>query len=306
MNNFSIYEDGYLLISKKDNFVLLKYDKESSSEWQFFIVKITNAYVAKFKYYIAWNYERFSISRDDELLKIRYPDAHEWARAEIVKNFTFDKSEIQSISESRKIPCLVHFTKISNLGSIIKNGILSKERLIEKSIDFTVNDLVRLDGYLDAISLSISFPNYKMLYKYMSQDSASSWVILILDPSILWKVKCAFCKHNAADIRISKSPIENLMNGHSFSSMFDDIVGVDGENRVAQHLMDYDPTDVQAEILVFEKINTSFINSITFVSRQDLNNYSSLVSNIPCILHGHGKGLFASRTYARSNGFRHN
>lgn len=306
MNNFTVYEDGCLLISKKDNYLLLKIDKESNSEWQSFIVKITNAYVAKVKYNIAWNFERFSISQDDELLKIRYPDAHEWARAEIVKNFPLVKSEIQSISESRNIPSLVHFTKISNLGSIIKNGILSKESLLEKRLDFTVNDLVRLDGHSDAISLSIAFPNYKMLYKYMSQDSTISWVILILDPSILWKRKCAFCKHNAADTRISNTPIESLMNGHSFSSMFDDIVGVDGDNRVAQHLMDYDPTDVQAEILVFGKINPSFINSITFVSRQDLNNFSSLVPTIPCILHGHGKGLFASRTYARSSGFRHN
>ena len=60
-----------------------------------------------------------------------------------------------------KVNYLVHFTPIDNLLSIMNKGICPRSYLS----NIRTTDEYRLDGLLDAISFSISFPNYRMLWK---------------------------------------------------------------------------------------------------------------------------------------------
>lgn len=74
-----------------------------------------------------------------------------------------DKLDIMKCIEKRKIKKLIHFTSVSNLESILKKGLLSREMLEEKNIKFECTDMQRYDGKKDCISLSIEYPNFKML-----------------------------------------------------------------------------------------------------------------------------------------------
>jgi hypothetical protein len=72
--------------------------------------------------------------------------------------------QIKTFCETRKIVYLTHFTKIKNLGSILKIGLFSKEFLNKEKIPHEFNDQYRYDGCTNAICASVTFPNYKMFY----------------------------------------------------------------------------------------------------------------------------------------------
>jgi hypothetical protein len=109
--------------------------------------------------------------------------------AEKLKNFIIQ----------RNITHLCHFTRLENLESILKNGICSKKELINNKAQFVFNDESRLDGYPNAISTSISFPNYTCFYGMRKRSNAESdWVVILLKPSVLWEKECVFFISNAA------------------------------------------------------------------------------------------------------------
>ncbi|ABQ25481.1 hypothetical protein Gura_1280 [Geotalea uraniireducens Rf4] len=88
--------------------------------------------------------------------------------------------------EGRGIAHLIHFTRFENLNSILQHGIRPRQVLDAGGEEYIFNDELRLDGCLDAVSLSISFPNYKMFYPYRCQDYSINWAVLRLKSSILW------------------------------------------------------------------------------------------------------------------------
>lgn len=206
------------------------------------------------------------------------------------------KDTIKEIIVSRKIPYLLHFTKFKNLQSILENGLLSKSRLDERGIDAETNDSLRLDFHEDAISTSIVFPNYRLFYGFRQRDD-DKWVVLAIKPQVLLDNEVAFCKHNAADSRISSVPIEQLIISNSFEGMFEEI---DGErSRSEQKLKDYDPTDSQAEILVFDQIPIKYIAGVVFDNKEDKEQFEIHYPDIKGYHHRPSKGVFATRTYCR-------
>ena len=206
---------------------------------------------------------------------------------------------IKTIAEQLEIPHLVHFTRIDNLESILKNGICPVNSFGDIDTDShpVINDKLRLDGHSDSISASIAFPNSQMFYKYLKNNEDTSWTILILYPSILWDKECAFCKHNAADGKISCQPLNTLKTPQAFVELFSEIDG--HQTRAEQCLKKYDPTDVQAEILVFEVIEPEYIGSIIFDSTTAQTAFAEIVGGRKTYVHAKNKGLFASRSYAR-------
>ena len=74
-------------------------------------------------------------------------------------------NEIEKVVNERDIRWLMHFTRIENLESILENGLLPRNSFERLDIEPLTNDSLRLDGFLEAISLSIQSPNYKMFYK---------------------------------------------------------------------------------------------------------------------------------------------
>lgn len=211
-----------------------------------------------------------------------------------------EKQAIKAFVKERNIVQLIHFTRYENLESILVNGIVTREMLNTIEYDSYVNDNLRLDGHVNTISLSISFPNYKMFYKYRRSTDAKGWVVLAISPQILWEYKCKFCKHNAADSRISSREIDNLSGIDSLQEMFSD--NVDNYiTRSNQSLEIFDTTDPQAEVLVFDNIPIKYILAVGFESQEllsEMQNKNELEGN-KHIKFMMAKKYFNSREYVR-------
>lgn len=197
-----------------------------------------------------------------------------------------------------QVPYLLHFTRAVNLPSIVQHGLYPISRIDEIGVTPQINDELRLDGHRDGTSLSIAFPNYQMLYKFRMDDESVDWVVLVLKQSVLWQKECVFCRHNAADARISRQPLEALATEGAFRGMFDQIDG--WTSREEQKLKVYDPTDVQAEVMVFDIIEPAYLCGIVFNSKDANDAYSNLLTEEQkAWVHPKRTGLFGTRSYSR-------
>ncbi len=208
------------------------------------------------------------------------------------------RQAIRQFANELEIPYLLHFTRAVNLPSIIEHGIYPIARVDEIDAEPQINDQHRLDGRLNGTSISIAHPNCQMLYKYRMDDESVDWAVLVLKRSVLWQKECAFCRHNAADARISRQQLEALTTEAAFRGMFDEIDG--WTSREEQKLKVYDPTDVQAEVMVFDIIEPAYIRGIVFNSKDAKDAYSHLLTEEQkAWVHPKSKGLFGTRSYSR-------
>lgn len=206
------------------------------------------------------------------------------------------RPEIQAFSQAREIAFLVHFTRLENLSSILQQGLrpVSEHRaLCNKPV---INDEHRLDGHLDGTSLSIAFPNYLMFYKYR-QQLGTEWVVLGIDPSVLWTKECGFCQRNAATAEMAQQSVANLQTLTAFQGMFDEIDGL--STRAEQRLKSFDPTDPQAEVLIFDNIEPHLITGVAFQSQGARNSHAAACGDRKLLTYGSNSGFFASRSYVR-------
>jgi hypothetical protein len=203
---------------------------------------------------------------------------------------------IRKLVSELKIPFLIHFTRVENLQSIIQHGLWPVARIGEIGVKPQINDQHRIDGHLEATSLSVAFPNYRMFYKYRMENKNTDWVVLGIDPAVLWKKECAFCKHNAADSKITCQSLPALKSAESFKSMFEEIDG--RSSRTDQKLKEFYPTDEQAEVLVFEVIEPKYICGVSFdTSKKDLKgSYEKMLGDRQILVSGF---YFHSRSYNR-------
>ncbi|HHX8355460.1 DUF4433 domain-containing protein [Vibrio sp. Vb0937] len=206
-----------------------------------------------------------------------------------------NKEEIKKFAQELKIPYLLHFTHISNLESILKWGLESRKKVDEDYENVITNDQGRYDGRADTISLSIAHPNDKMFFKYRESDQ--DWCVLGLDPSVLWELDCLFCKHNAADGLISHLDDDTLSKVSSFKGMYDEVNWL--PSREEQSLLGYDPTDVQAEVLVKKHIPAHKIFGVIVSSRQVKKNIAEFTGDIKVAINEPNKYVYATRTYRR-------
>jgi len=186
------------------------------------------------------------------------------------KKLPKEQQEIKDYIKNRGIDKLIHFTQYKNIESILKYGLKTRSDLDELNIEYYFNDRMRLDKRENSISLSITYPNPQMLWKYSQNEHC---IILILDPSILWEYDCAFCYTNAAKTDIAKAPLEILTSIDALKLMFKggDI------NRKLGSLRKNQPTDIQAEVLVLNNIPINKIKEI-YLS-PDNKNYEPEVNN---------------------------
>lgn len=160
------------------------------------------------------------------------------------------KQMIQAHATGIQVPYLLHFTRVVNLPSIMAHGLYPIGRAHEIGAVPVINDQWRLDGHKNSTSVSIAFPNSQMFFKCRKDNEGIDWVVLVLHPAALWTKDCAFCRHNAADARISGQQLPLLKIPQAFIGMFEEIEG--HVSREEQKLKTFDPTDVQAEVLVLE------------------------------------------------------
>ena len=196
------------------------------------------------------------------------------------------ESQIQQICEERGITTLVHFTRIENLQSILREGLLGRKTL-EKRLQegllklpkLFINDHSRWDKHKEAVCLSISFPNYLMFssirkQKVMSDGiSDSGWVVLVLDAKVLWELDCVFCTENAASNAVRHDPLNVRRKPEVLEGMFVDTYRDTKGNvyqRQSLQIPDDYPTHPQAEILVFDQIPSDYIKEVHFYDETTL------------------------------------
>ena len=197
--------------------------------------------------------------------------------------FSDRRTQIKQFCVERGIQTLVHFTRIENLGSILREGLLSRERLDIQGISRHINDVDRIDGHKDRICLSLSFPNYKMFYSIREQKRTtdevqdSQWTVLILDAELLWELDCAFCQENASSNRVRHIPLEDRKRPNALRTLFDDEFHDETREVHRQSLAipaNY-PTNPQAEILVFDRISSRYIKEVIFFEFPALRQWES-------------------------------
>jgi hypothetical protein len=172
---------------------------------------------------------------------------------------------IRRRAEERGILYLLHFTPFENLVGIVEHGLLPRTELDERGLGYTYTDPWRLDGRLDATSLSISDINWEMFDKKRSLVPQADWAIVYFKSSVLWTHDCRFCYRNAAhkDIKWRMLP---MRNPDFFDSMFEDVAPVAGfkgdswreERKISPEL----PTRVDAEVQVLERIGPELIEGV--------------------------------------------
>jgi len=207
-------------------------------------------------------------------------------------------AEILSIIETRSIKFLVHFTRSTNLDSILTLGLVPRANLERKVRNYSVNDQSRWDGRTKYNCASISFPNSKMFYSYMQADKSIKWPILLLRPQVLVE-DVLFCRHNAADARISSQANADLEGPGAFRNMFQETRGL--SSRADQGLKVCDPTDVQAEVLLHGTIEPKYIGAVVFPDATIAEIFKGKMGKRASALSGRN-GLYGDRTYSRKFG----
>jgi len=180
---------------------------------------------------------------------------------------------MERILKQRQIDRLYHFTQAENLSNIFNYGLLPREILENEEIDSCFNDDYRFDNCLNAVCMSIEFPNYKMFYKLRQDDPDIDWAVLRLDAQILCDYPCAFCWTNAGDSTMYNIPLEERMGTRAFLGLFEDRPFY--PKRKELNIYDWYPTNPQAEVLVFGTIPIKYIQNVYFQNRQIFDRYKN-------------------------------
>ena len=157
-----------------------------------------------------------------------------------------------SITKSRQIRRLCHFTHISNLSNILKNGILSS-----RNIPYSQwNDKDRVDGYTEYVCTSVELPNTYCLNNMVQRTGTNieDWIIFKINPYIIDDTSL-FCPVNVA-----KGCGKYVSDGvEAYESIFLNDRWTRNPNWISSI-----PSNLQAEVLIKEYIPVSQIEAIIF------------------------------------------
>lgn len=166
---------------------------------------------------------------------------------------------IQRECLNRNIDRLFHFTRAENVPGILANGLLPPTHIRRRALQSTSNDAYRYDG-LDAICLTIEWPNYKMFYPLRcNAPSGTNWAVLQINHAVLWEKRCCFSVTNAADGSVSGIPVAQRSGLAAFQALFQDY---GGKARAKLGILDHFPTNPQAEVSCFDPIEPAYIDAV--------------------------------------------
>lgn len=197
---------------------------------------------------------------------------------------------IEREARRRGIKRLIHFTRAENVDSIARHGLLPPHDARLRGIHARVNDQERFDHRPRAVGLSVSFPNYQMLYKLICEDRDCDWAILMIDPCVLWYGCCAFFPTNAASTEMAKLDIRLREDVNAFCEMFSDFDRHGRRRGVVLHA--YEPTDPQAEVLAFGEVPASLIRKVAFETPAARDKWQVAINSIPSLV---DRSLFRPR-----------
>lgn len=258
------------------------------------VVDVVAAFERSLKELQAQNARVAELRRQELLESEQFSESERSRTSETQRQRDVHAAEIRGYVTELMIPHLVHFTRCENLRSIFRHGLHSVTSSSAEDIRAIRNDKIRLDGRPDGISLSVTFPNYRMFYKYRQLDESSDWAVLILSNTILWEKECGFFKYNAADSRMRGLTRDQTMTSRALREMFENF-----DQPRERWLRPYDPSDPQAEVLVYDHIEPSFIEAVAFETADATDRWIDDLGGADTICAGRGNGLFGPRAKIR-------
>ncbi len=174
------------------------------------------------------------------------------------------------LTKERNVSCLIHFTTINNLFSILKSGILPRKELPETA---EVMDQIRQDNMRDCSCFTVSFPNNLLFYKARNEHPDKTFVVLKIDPSIIKDKKVSdvfFTRTNAANRKYTGIIDQQTGLFHARDLFYDnavETVDADGSQiemtfREYLQIPSHYSTDPQAEILIRGVVGAEYIKKI--------------------------------------------
>ena len=169
---------------------------------------------------------------------------------------------IRAHANRRGITRLCHFTPSRNLAHIASDsrGLLASRHLQnDETAIFNPTDKARLDGYPGHVCCSIQYPNAWYFRKAREKERLFlDWVVLLIDPTYLWRVDTKFCVRNAA-----AGYGRGVRSGSAaFDALFADSVEGVRTYRRGPHHPDFLPTDEQAEVLIPDRIGSDGVSAV--------------------------------------------
>lgn len=167
------------------------------------------------------------------------------------------QDQIRIAAQQRGVECLLHFTPLPNLASVVEHGILSREAQLAKEASGYTSSAHRLDENHSATSISVSAINHDMFASKRKDSGRSDWAVLFLSSEILWTHPCRFYARNAA--RREMRDHRGFLGGPwAFQEMFSESTTRVG-SREEHGLPSVLTTHPDAEIQVLSPISPSLI-----------------------------------------------
>ncbi len=182
---------------------------------------------------------------------------------------------VREIIRKNKVPFLIHFTRIENLRSILKFGLLPSSILkgnsAFRSAFFPKYPLPT--KWNSFVSMNISFPDYK-LFMDLQEHQPSEWVILLIDPKVIIDFPCYFLPDRALNIiNTASNPgelLDDYMSAKNLKALFSDQPEIKRRNLDIPLFYTTNPC---AEVLSFFPIAPSNIMQIYFASEYKFNQW---------------------------------
>ena len=186
-----------------------------------------------------------------------------------------DATSIKEIIQKRNIRQLVHFTRVENLKSIVKYGILPRNELNNRSIKVKYNDDKRLDNWLNASSFSVTERSDYLINRFNDRFNLklNNWFDILINVRVLTKKECIFCDTNAASGKfgIYRENINPLKLPETFESLFNKNVQRTTGVTVRTQQNDNQTTCSQAEICIFGVIEKEYFLNLKKIENRIAN-----------------------------------
>jgi hypothetical protein len=169
------------------------------------------------------------------------------------------EEQLQEFISQRNLTTLFHFTHISNLGSILSHGIMTRKSLEELEFPFRSSDPDRIDGIIDSISVSLSTPNY-WLFSRKQVEFNNELIVLELSTSVLNYYPFIAFPSNAARSDLKKlreTEPEEFEGVTALRNLF-----MNDELRIEKSISPSEPTDIQSEIMIVKNLPQAVITRI--------------------------------------------
>jgi len=194
---------------------------------------------------------------------------------EIIQNHIRDSIARQGIGD------VLHFTQLKNLPTILQYGLMSYTECDALKEIVYASDAARFCDRSVSVTVSSFYPK---MFEFKRKREDGPWVVLALEPRLLWELECNFYPRNLGTKEM-KYCRKKPNNGYAFDRMFEDCApcGVQiGEGyREKIGLPRHLTTHPDAEIQVMEKIPAEWITGAWVEDESDAHDIQALLDKLP-------------------------